>query len=81
MDLGGKGANLGELSGIKGIQVPQGFCVTTDAYKKITENNADFNNLLDELTRLDAKKRENINEISAKIRRMIEATPIPQDIA
>lgn len=30
--VGGKGANLGELSRIEGIQVPEGFCVTTKAY-------------------------------------------------
>ena len=29
---GGKGANLGELSRVRGIRVPEGFCVTTDAY-------------------------------------------------
>ena len=26
--VGGKGANLGELSRIEGIRVPEGFCVT-----------------------------------------------------
>ncbi len=50
MVAGGKGANLGELSRIKGIQVPEGFCITTEAYKKITENNQELNILLDELT-------------------------------
>ncbi|KZL89080.1 pyruvate, phosphate dikinase [Clostridium magnum DSM 2767] len=34
--VGGKGANLGELSRLMGILVPEGFCVTTEAYKKIT---------------------------------------------
>ena len=34
MIVGGKGANLGELSRIQGISVPEGFCVTTEAYKK-----------------------------------------------
>jgi phosphoenolpyruvate synthase/pyruvate phosphate dikinase len=32
--VGGKGANLGELSRIDGIRVPEGFCVTTEAYKR-----------------------------------------------
>lgn len=32
--VGGKGANLGELSRITEILVPEGFCVTTEAYKK-----------------------------------------------
>src|SRR5882757_2501383 len=81
MVAGGKGANLGELSGIRGIRVPEGFCVTTEAYKKITENNRELNGLLDELTRLKAEERENISEISAKIRRTIERTSIAKEIA
>ncbi len=81
MVVGGKGANLGELSGIKGIRVPEGFCVTTEAYKKITGNNQELNSLLDELTRLKAEERKNISEISAKIRMAIERIPISKDIA
>src|SRR6266581_813263 len=81
MVVGGKVANLGELSRIKGIRVPEGFCVTTEAYKKITENNQELNSLLDELTRLKAEERENISEISAKIRMAIERIPISKDIA
>jgi rifampicin phosphotransferase len=81
MAVGGKGANLGELSGIKGIRVPDGFCVTTEAYKKITENNQELNSLLDKLARLKAEERENISKISAKIRTAVERVPIPEDIA
>jgi pyruvate,water dikinase len=33
--VGGKGANLGELSRIEGILVPDGFCISTDAFKRI----------------------------------------------
>jgi len=78
---GGKGANLGELSGITGIRVPEGFCVSTEAYKKITENNQELNSLLDELTRLKAEESSTIREISAKIRTAIESIPIPKNIA
>jgi pyruvate,water dikinase len=31
--VGGKAAQLGELSLIEGIRVPAGFCVTTDAFR------------------------------------------------
>ncbi len=34
MVVGGKGLNLGELSKIEGIQVPEGFCVTTVGFQK-----------------------------------------------
>ncbi len=81
MVVGGKGANLGELSRIKGIRVPEGFCVTTEAYKKITENNQELNSLLDELTRLKAEESSTISEISAQIRMAIERIPISKDIA
>ncbi|NMF61515.1 phosphoenolpyruvate synthase [Brasilonema octagenarum] len=81
MVVGGKGANLGELSRIKGVQVPEGFCVTTEAYKKITENNQELNSLLDALMRLKAEDRKNISNISAKIRMAIERMPIYEDIA
>ena len=80
MVAGGKGANLGELSGIKGIRVPEGFCITTEAYKRITENNQALNSLLDELTHCKAEGRSAISEISAQIRTDIERTPIPKDI-
>jgi pyruvate,water dikinase len=81
MLAGGKGANLGELCRIKGIQVPSGFCVTAEAYKKMTANNRELSNLLDELTGFKADERENIGRISAKIRRVIESIPIAEDMA
>lgn len=78
---GGKGANLGELSRISGIQVPEGFCVTTDVYKAITGSNPALNSLLDELAHLKVEQREQISHISAKIRSTIENIPIPADIS
>jgi len=78
--VGGKGANLGVLSRIEGIQVPEGFCVTTEAYKEVIGNNGEFNSLLDQLSLLKADNREGIGAISAKIRRVIEGIAIPEDI-
>jgi rifampicin phosphotransferase len=78
---GGKGANLGELSRIPGIHVPEGFCVTTAAYKNITEKNKEINSLLDELMHFNTEERANISAISAKIRMAIERMPISKDIA
>src|ERR1043165_3107043 len=78
--VGGKGANLGELSRIDGIEVPDGFCVTTEAYKKATEDNTGLKSLLDELTNLTAGEREQISKVSENIRKTIERIPIPDDI-
>jgi phosphoenolpyruvate synthase/pyruvate phosphate dikinase len=79
--VGGKGANLGELSRLKGILVPEGFCVTTEAYKKITGNNEELNGLLDELSHLRVEDREKVSEVSKKVRMAIERISISNDIA
>ncbi|MFZ5965710.1 MAG: phosphoenolpyruvate synthase [Bacillota bacterium] len=80
MIVGGKGSNLGELSRIEGLRVPEGFCVTTEAYKRIIRHNEAFNELLDQLSLLKAHDRERIGEISKKVRRVIEEAAIPKDI-
>lgn len=80
MMVGGKGLNLGELSRIEGIRVPEGFCVTTEAYKKAIEHNKDFNALFDQLSPLNIDDREKIGEISAKIRELIEEKKIATNI-
>lgn len=77
---GGKGANLGELSTIEGIEVPEGFCITTEAYKEIIANNEKLTALLDQLDLLKADNRKGIREISVKIRKLIEGTAIPNFI-
>ena len=50
--VGGKAANLGELSRIPGVQVPAGFCVTTAAYAAVTGSDGEFARLLHGLGRL-----------------------------
>lgn len=81
MTVGGKGANLGELSRIEGIRVPDGFCVTTEAYKRIIDQSPEFNLLLDQLSLLEADDKQRIAEISVRFRQVIEAIAIPEDIS
>ncbi len=75
--VGGKGLNLGELSNIQGIQVPEGFCVTTIGYEKAIEQNEGLQILLQQLTMLKIEERGQICEISKKIREVIMAVEIP----
>lgn len=77
---GGKGANLGELTRIEGIQVPDGFCISTEAFKRIVEETPSINKLLDQLSLLNVEDRNRISELSKEIRRVIEGTAVPQDI-
>ncbi|MGE7852223.1 phosphoenolpyruvate synthase [Bacillus paramycoides] len=79
--VGGKGLHLGGLSNIQGIQVPEGFCVTTVGYEKAIEQNEAFQALLNQLTRLTIEDRDQIGEISKKIRETIMEVEIPSDVA
>lgn len=79
--VGGKGANLGELSRIAGVEVPGGFCVTTEAYREALANTSGLSDLLEKLAPLRVEESSAINDVSARIRGVIESSPIPYDIA
>ena len=78
--VGGKGANLGELSRIPGIRVPDGFCVTTGAFQRILAGAPAIGGLLDRLVMLAADDRDGIRELGGALRRAIEDTDIPDDL-
>jgi pyruvate,water dikinase len=79
--VGGKGAHLGELSRIEGIRVPPGFCVTTDAFRRIMADAPAIDDHLARLSRLRPDDRDGIGTVSAEIRRTIQTTAIPADLA
>ncbi|MCU1359915.1 MAG: pps [Ilumatobacteraceae bacterium] len=79
--VGGKGAHLGELSRIEGVRVPVGFCVTTDAFRRIVADAPSIDDQLHRLSLLDADDRESIGTLSAQVRRTLEAIAMPDDLA
>lgn len=78
--VGGKALNLGRLSNAQGIQIPEGFCITTVGYQKAIEQNETFQALLDRLSMLKVEDRNQIGEISRKIRQIIMDVEIPSDV-
>jgi pyruvate,water dikinase len=78
--VGGKGANLGELSRIQGIRVPDGFCISTEAFRRSIREASSINELLDQLSLLKVEDRYKISELSGEIRTVIEGIAIPEDI-
>ncbi len=78
--VGGKGAHLAELSRIDGIRVPAGFCVTTDAFRRIMADAPSIDDRLDRLSRLDPDDRATISMLSAEIRRSVEGIAIPDEV-
>ncbi|MCX5281597.1 MULTISPECIES: rifamycin-inactivating phosphotransferase [unclassified Streptomyces] len=79
--VGGKGAQLGELSRIEGIRVPAGFCVTTEAFRRIVAETSSLDDQLVRLSRSAPDDREGIRALSARIRRTIEEVAVPEELA
>ena len=79
-DAGGKGAHLGELSRVDGIRVPDGFCVTTDAFQRVVAEAPSIDAQLDLLSRVEPDDHAAIRTLSADIRRVIEGVEVPDDL-
>ncbi|HEV2371520.1 MAG TPA: PEP/pyruvate-binding domain-containing protein, partial [Streptosporangiaceae bacterium] len=79
--VGGKGANLGELSRIAGIRVPAGFCITTDTFRRIMADAPSLDDHLDRLALLEPNDRDAIRTLSAETRATLEAVALPGDLA
>ena len=80
MKVGGKGFNLGRLSKIPGVRVPEGFCVTTAAFQDSLANQPKIESLLESLGKLKTADREQISEISGRIREEIEKIQMSKDM-
>lgn len=80
MLAGGKAMNLGKLSDINGIHVPEGFCVTTGVFRQAVANSGLYQSLLGQLKTLSPGHREQIAEISRQIRQLIIEVPFPAEV-
>ncbi len=78
--VGGKGANLGELTRA-GIPVPPGFVVTADTYFRFIQQNGLEPVIRKELFGLDVHDTRLLNERAENIRRRIMEAPMPPHIA
>jgi pyruvate,water dikinase len=78
--VGGKGANLGEL--VKaGIPVPPGFVVPASAYYRFLETAGLVQPLINLLQSLDHKDSYSLNTVSSRVKGLILAAAVPQDLA
>lgn len=78
--VGGKGAQLGELMRIDDVQVPDGFCVTTDAYRRTIDASPSIGKSLAVLSHLTAEDRDAVANGSASLRHAIESIELPSDV-
>jgi len=77
--VGGKGANLGEMTRF-GIPVPEGFIVTSKAYFKFLVENNLRPRLESSLEGLDVSDSSSLSQVALKIQGEILKSPIPKEI-
>ena len=61
--------------------MPAGFCVTTDAFRRVMAEAPSIDDRLDRLSRVSSGDRESIRTLSAEIRQLVEEIAIPDDVA
>jgi len=77
--VGGKGANLGEMTQA-GIAVPPGFIITSQAYYMFLEESRLSAKIQVLLKPLDANNSKQLQDISKKIKQLITSAPIPAEV-
>ncbi|MCL1810997.1 MAG: phosphoenolpyruvate synthase [Methanomassiliicoccaceae archaeon] len=77
--VGGKGANLGELTSA-GFPVPGAFVLTTAAYDCFLEKSGILGGIENELKSIDRTSDQNLTDASKRIRALFETCGIPDDL-
>jgi pyruvate,water dikinase len=78
--VGGKGANLGELTQA-GFPVPNGFCVTTHAYKELISTSSEMEGFFAALDVITPANLNKLRELGEGVRAHLLQLPIPAEIS
>jgi pyruvate, water dikinase len=81
--VGGKNASLGEMISslaTLGVEVPDGFAITVDAYSEFLTANALIPLLQNQLDTLDRKSLNNLSAVGEKCRSIILSSKLPSNV-
>ncbi|UCH42204.1 MAG: phosphoenolpyruvate synthase, partial [Dehalococcoidales bacterium] len=78
--VGGKGANLGEMTQA-GIPVPPGFIVTSDTYFNFLQQTGIIDRIRELLVPVDIDDSRQLQDVAAQVREVISKAPMPVEIA
>ena len=77
--VGGKGANLGELTQ-RGVDVPPGFCITAGAYADFIKLSKLEDKIKEKIDGLDVEDSSELQKRAAEVRKLINNSEIPKEI-
>lgn len=78
--MGGKGANLGEMTQA-GFPVPNGFAVTVSAYNKFLEDNNIEDFIVETTKNADVSRPQDLDKAADAIQKKILSSYMPKDVA
>lgn len=78
--LGGKNANLGEARNAIHLPTPDGFAISTYAFKKFMEHNDFIGRFSEKLSGLSLEDLDELNSVTSGLQQMIASAEIPFDI-
>ena len=78
--VGGKGANLGEMTRA-GFPVPNGFCVTAQAYQEMIKFNGFDSKIREMLDGVEVKDSDKLQRAADRIMKMVSKADIPDEMA
>ncbi len=78
--FGGKNANLGELKNRVGLPVPEGFAISSYAFKKFMEHNGFLSRINEELSAISIRDYDGLAGASGRIRQSVLDGDIPADL-
>lgn len=81
--VGGKNASLGEMFQAltpHGIQIPQGFAVTADAFSVLIQSNHLEDKIYPLLSELNSQDTKRLSEVGLKIRSLVRSAVLPESI-
>ncbi len=79
--VGGKCANLGELTSRVGVPVPRGFAITTRAYYAFMEHDGLMGEIRKRLREVDPQDPESVLDVAEDIQDLFAAATVPPDVA
>jgi pyruvate,water dikinase len=82
--VGGKNASLGEMIQAlkpRGVRVPDGFAVTSDAFRAHLKAGGLGDAVYAELDKLNVEDMDALRETGLKVRRLVRSAPLPDGIA
>jgi pyruvate,water dikinase len=81
--VGGKNASLGEMFrelGAAGVRVPDGFAITSDAYRYVLERSRAWAPLQEALAGLDVRDVDDLARHARRARDIVAGAPLPEDL-